>query len=199
MAEREISIREAALSDLDDVVRLYDNYMFDSYLTRFGRAFVKRYLKLMISSKDCITLVAEKINSETVGFIMATVDTKKIIIKLLFDIGILGAWAREILLHPLSILKGMGLGLYPFKTYLKGVEAEFLFIAVEPGYRKINLGRDLIEKVLTIMNHKGIKKMKVSTLAGNEIVNSLLRKLDFKVERAFMMFGKDMYLYSYET
>ena len=199
MAEREILIREAALSDLGSIFYLYDNYMFDSYLSRLGGSFVKRYLRLIIDSEDCIALVAEEREDRAVGFIMATTDTKKIMIKLLFDAGILWAWLKQILLHPISVLKGMELGLYPFKAYLKGVDAEFLFIAVRPEYRKINLGIDLIKKTIAIMGLEGIKKVKVSTIAKNEVVNSLLRKLGFKFERTFMMFGKDMYLYSYET
>lgn len=199
MAEREILIREATFSDLDGIFHLYNNYMFDSYLSRFGGIFVKRYLRSIIDSKDCISLVAEETKDGALGFIMATMDTKKIMIKLLFDAGILWAGLRQILFHPISLLKGMELGLYPFKAYLKGVDAEFLFIAVKPEYRKINLGRELIEKAIAVMNCKGIKRIKVSTIARNEIVNSLLRKLGFKIERTFMMFGKGMYLYSYET
>lgn len=199
MAEREILIREATFSDLDGIFHLYNNYMFDSYLSRFGGIFVKRYLSLIIDSKDCITLVAEERKDRAVGFIMATMDTKKIMIKLLFDAGILWAGLRQILFHPIAVLKGMELGLYPFKAHLKSVDAEFLFIAVEPEYRKINLGIELIKKTVTIMELSGIKKVKVSTIARNEVVNSLLRKLGFKVERTFMMFGKGMYLYSYET
>jgi len=196
MAEREILIRVAALGDLDAIYHLYTNYMFDSYLLKFGSPFVKKYLKVILKSTACVTLVA--IDSHITGFIMAAFNCKKILSELFFNIEILLAWIKQILARPSIAFKSLGLILYSLNTSIKNVDAEFLFIAIEPRYRKIGLGTRLIKKVLNLMKQNGIKKIKVSTLESNEVVNALLKKLGFELKKTFKLFKKYMYLYEYE-
>lgn len=195
MAEKEILIKKADLSDLDGIFYLYNRYMFDSYLLNFGRPFVKRYLRTITTSSNCIALVAKK--EEFIGFIMATCDSKRLMFELCFNIGILCTWIKQVLLHPGIALKSVELIFYPSKTYLKNINAEFLFISIEPAYRKLNLGTELVEKIIDLMREKGVRKIKVTTIGENQAVNSFLRKLGFKFERTFMLFKKAMYLYSY--
>jgi len=195
MDKREISIRSATLDDLDGIFCLYNDHMFDSYLLRFGKSFVKRYLKIIINSRNCVTLVAKK--DDLIGFIMATYDARRIMFRLFFDIGVLYAWIRWAILHPLLMLKCVDSIFYPFKTRLKDVNSEFLFISIEPPYRKIDLGTELIRRTMNLMDQKGIRKVKVTTIRENEAVNLLLKKLGFKFERTFTLFKKPMCLYSY--
>lgn len=196
MPEKRILIREAKLIDLEDIFYLYDSYMFDSYLLKFGRTFVKKYLKVIIRSKDCTTLVAGR--DHLAGFIMATFNSKKILSELFFNIEILSAWIKGVFLRPVLAFECLGLISYPFNTYLKNVNAEFLFIAIEPTYRKRNIATRLIKEVLDLMRQRRIKRVKVTALVRNEAVNRLLAKLGFKVEKTFRLFNKYMYLYSYQ-
>lgn len=195
MVEREILIREGTLDDLDEIFCLYNNYMFDSYLLKLGSSFVKKYLKAIVSSKDCVTLVAAE--NHIVGFIIATFNSKKILPELFFNIEILRAWIRQVLVRPSLTLESLESILYPLYTTSKNVRAEFLFIVIEPTYRKSNLATKLIKEVLSLMRQKGIKKVKVSTLVKNEAVNALLNKLGFEVEKTFRLCKKHMNLYSY--
>lgn len=196
MAEREILIREATLDDLDEIFYLYTNYMFDSYLLKFGSSFVKKYLKIIMNSKDCITLVAEK--DHIAGFIMATFNTKKILSELSFNIEMLCVWIKQVLVRPSLALESLELIFYPLNTSMRNVNAELLFIAIEPTHRKSYLATKLIKEVLSLMRQKGIKKVKVSTLAENEAVNALLKNMGFEVEKTFRFFKKYVYLYGYE-
>jgi ribosomal protein S18 acetylase RimI-like enzyme len=196
MAKREILIRKATLNDLNNIFYLYNNYMFDSYLVRFKKSFVKKYLKVIIKSQNCATLVAEE--NRITGFIMITFNNKKILSELFFNFALLCAWIRQILIHPWLAIESLELISYPFNTCLKNVNTEFLFIAVEPAYRNRDLATKLIKEALILIGQKGIKEVKVSTLVKNEVINALLKKLGFRIKKTFRLFGKYMYLYNYE-
>lgn len=195
MAREEILIREATLDDLNSIFYLYTNYMFDSYLLKFGSSFVERYLKVILESKNCITLVA--VESHIAGFIMATFNCKKILCELFFNIEILSSWVKQVLARPSMAFKSLGLIFYSLNTGIKNVNTEFLFIAIEPRYRKRDLATNLIKNVLNLMKQNGIKKVKVSTVVDNEAVNALLKKLGFELKKTFRLFNKYMYLYEH--
>ena len=184
------------MNDAEDIFRLYNNYMFDSYLLKLGSSFVKKYLKIILRSKYCITLVA--VDKEVIGFIAATLDSGRLLSGLYRNAEIFMEWIKGFLRHPGMVLKSLELMLYPFNTRVRNVNAEFLFITIEPPYRNKNLGSRLIKEVLALMRQKGIKRAKVSTQVENEPVNTLLKKLGFRIEKRFTLFGKHMYLYSYE-
>ena len=196
MDGREILIREATPDDLGSIHYFYSNYMFDSYLINLGRPFVKKYLEIILRSKNCVSLVATE--SHICGFIMAAFNGKKLVRGFLFNFEILLLWIRQFFLSPNEVFKSLGLVLYPFNTGIKNVNAELLFIAIDPEFRKRNLAAGLINKVLNLMKQKGVKKVKVSTLVSNEPVNALLIKLGFQIRKTFKLFKKDMYLYEYE-
>lgn len=196
MVEREILIREATPDDLKSIFYLYSNYMFDSYLLKFGSSFVKKYLKVILKSKNCVTLVV--VESHIVGFIMATLNCKKLLYELFFNIEILSSWIKQVLARSGMAFKSLGLILYLLNTSIKNVNTEFLFIAIEPAYRKREVGTNLIKRVLNLMKQNGIKKVKVSTLVSNESVNALLKKLGFELKKTFKLLKKHMYLYVYE-
>jgi len=196
MAEREILIRKAALSDLDGIFYLYANYMFDSYLLKFGGSLVKKYLEIIISSRDCVTLVAE--DNNVIGFIMATFNSKKILSQLFFNIDMLRLWGIQVLSRPCLTFASLELLLYPFKASLRDIDAELLFIAILPDYRKQGFASNLIAQVLDLMRQKNMAKVKVSTLAENRVVNTLLLKEGFRVERGFRLLKKHIYLYSFD-
>lgn len=196
MDQKKILIREAGVSDLEDILRLYKRYMFDSYLLKLGSSFVERYLRIILSSKDCCSFVAQE--DDAIGFIIAAFNSKRILSKIFKDIEILTVYLRQIFLHPCLFLTSLEIILYPRRTYLKGVSAELLFISIEPKYREKGLAKKLIEEELKVMKSKGIEKVKVSTDAGNKAVNVLLEKLGFKLEKMFSFFGKKMCLYTYK-
>jgi ribosomal protein S18 acetylase RimI-like enzyme len=196
MVEREILIREATPDDLNDIFCLYTNYMFDSHLLKFGRPFVEKYLKAILESKKCVTLVA--VESHIIGFIMATFNCKNLFCGLFLNTGILLSWIRQVLIQPGTVFKTLRLALYPFHAGTKDVDAEFLFIAIEPGYRKRDIATELIKRVLNLMRQNGIRKVKVSTVITNEAVNTLLKKLGFELRKTFELFKKHMYLYEYK-
>lgn len=195
MSEKEILIKKAAPAELDDVFQLYKDYMFDSYLLKFGDTFVKEYLRVIIASKNCISFTAKHGEGEIVGFIMSTLDRGKIMRELLFNKVFLAAWLKKILSQPCLALGSIELCCYPFRASAGNIKAEFLFITVEPAYRKMGLAEDLIKKTLDSMKERGMDKVKVSTIAENKVVNSLLEKLGFRVEKKFSMFRKKMCLY----
>jgi ribosomal protein S18 acetylase RimI-like enzyme len=193
MAEREILIRAAVQEDLKDILYLYTEYMFDSHFSKLGNSFVENYLKVILKSKNCITLVASE--NHAVGFIMAAFDCRSLSRELFFNIQILLSCIKQVLAHPGLAFKSLGLIFYPFNAGVRDVNSELLFITIEPGHRNKDLGVNLIKKALDLIKERGIREVKVSTLTANEAVNKLLKKLGFELEKTFKLFGKNMYLY----
>lgn len=195
MVGRNILIREATLDDLDEIFRLYSKFMFDPYLLKFGSPFVKKYLKIIIESKNCLTLVA--VNEKPVGFIMAAFDDRKMFFELISNIEIMYIWVSQILAHPSIAFGSLELATYSFKTRMRNVNEEFLFIAIDPAYQKKTIATNLINQALDVMRLNGITKVKVTTLVKNDAINALLKKIGFKIEKTFKLFRRNMYLYSY--
>ncbi|MDP8234625.1 MAG: hypothetical protein P9M06_07540 [Candidatus Saelkia tenebricola] len=194
MVETQKIIRDASPGDLDVIFQLYVDYMFDSYLLKFGCNFIRRYLGLIIKSKNCISLVVEDKN--VAGFIMAALNSKKLFSELLSDWKLFLIYFKQLLINPICFLQILELPFYPFKSYIRSVNAELLFISINPQSRGENNAINLIGSVLSVMNRNKIKKVKVSTSIKNIAVNSLLRKMGFKKEKFFRLFKKDMYLHS---
>jgi ribosomal protein S18 acetylase RimI-like enzyme len=197
MDKREILIREARLRDLDEIQHLYKGHMFDSYLSGFGDSFVKSYLKVILKSENCRTLIAE--SGYAAGFITAVFDRRKLLRELFSSAGFLFSCAKQILIRPVLVLRSMGMIPYLFKSpCINDIKSELLFIAIDPRYRRKGIGTDLIKKSLNLMRENGIKKVMVSAISANEAVNPLLRKLGFQTEKSFKLFEKMTCLYTYE-
>ena len=197
MDKKEILIREACLPDLDKILHLYMGQMFDSYLSGFGASFVKGFLKVILKSKNCSTLIAE--NDDAFGFIAAVFDRGKLLQEFSSDPEFLSLCAIRILTRPVLVLKSISLIRYLFnRPGASGIKSELLFIAIDPSYRRIGLGMDLIKKSLNSIKENGLKNVRVSTIAANKAVNLLLKKLGFQLAGTFKLFGKKMYLYNYE-
>jgi len=196
MDKREILIREASLNDLNDILLLYNNYMYDSYMARMGPRFVKHYLKVILGSRECVSFVAE--NNGVVGFIMASRDQRKIKSRLLLNMQLLTFWCKEFLKNPGVAIGALEVAKYPFLAFVKGVKTELLFISIMPEYRKMGIALKLIRSTLEYMKHKGVREVKVTTVRANDAVNELLKNMGFIKKRSFRLFAKEMNLYTKE-
>lgn len=196
MAERKIIIGKARVEDLDEMARLYSDFMFESFFLKFGSSFVRLYLDGMIRSRNCCALVAGK--TVIAGFIVAALDSGKMLRELLSKKNVARALLSQCLKHPGTALQGLESFLYPLHTRLKKVSAELLFIAVDPAFRRRGLARELIQSMLDTLKEKGVRRVKVSTLIRNGPVNALLEKSGFRKRRTFRIFNKDMAVYDFE-
>lgn len=196
MVEEKAIIRPASDADLDIIVHLYIDYMFDSYLLNLGHNFVRRYLEIILQSKNCISLAAE--DKGIVGFIMGALNNRKLFMELILDWKLFLCYLRQLFIRPACFFQTLELIFYPFKVYIRKIKAELLFISIHPRARRKKIATNLITSVLDIMKQNKIEKVKVSTTKANDAVNILLRKMGFKREKTFSLFKKSMYLYSYE-
>ncbi len=196
MVEGKTIIRLASDADFDIIVWFYINHMFDSYLLRFGYNFVRQYLRIIVKSKNCISLVAE--DNGIVGFIMAALNSRKLFMELILDWKLFLCYLMQLFIRPVCFLQALGLIFYPFKAYIRKINAELLFISISPEARRKKIAGDLIISVFDIMKQNNTKKVQVSTSNKNVAINSLLKKMGFKQEKVFSLFKKPMYLYSYE-
>jgi ribosomal protein S18 acetylase RimI-like enzyme len=195
MEAQNFLIREARLIDLDEITRLYCEFMFDSSMLQFGSAFVKQYLKVIMESKNCFSLVAE--SKKPIGFIMATFNCRKMFFEFISNIKIMSILFRQFLIHPAIVFGALELTSYFFKARMENVKAEFLFIAIDPAYRRKDIATNLILRALDSMRLRKVKKIKLTTLVKNNAINTLLKKEGFKIDKTLRLFKKDMFLYSY--
>ncbi len=184
-------IRKASVDDLEEMFKLYTLYMFDSYIAEVSPALLKTWLQQLVESTNCVVLCSAK--SKVMGFIVATLNSKKLYRELIFNKHRLG-----FLKEPINYLRMVEFLIYPFKIYLTNTFAEMVFIVVDPEYRNRSIAKKLIFGVLKEMSNKNIKKVKVTTVVSNAAVNNLLNSMMFKKERRFKFLGKDMFLYSYD-
>lgn len=181
--------RRGGERDLDDIARLYGEHVPGSSLKGFGAAFVREYLRTILASERCITVVAEE-NDRVAAFIMAACDTSGLVRELSRNISL----AARALLHPVLALKCLFyLSRYPALPPACG--SELLCIAVAPQSRRKGIALGLVRETLQIMEERGIARVRVSTLAGNEAANALLRGLRFEVSDTMRMFGKEMHMH----
>lgn len=196
MAEEKILISKANSEDYRDIFHLYYKYMYDSYFLKLGEKFLKKYLRKLLSLQHVIVFVA--MSEKPVGFIIATTNSQRLVKDLFFDFNLSFTFLKIIAYPPQKFLRGLEIIFYPIFTFLKGVKAEFLSIAITPEYRRRGLGKKLIEKVLNEFAKMGIRKTKVTTLDKNVSVNLLLEKMNFKLQRKFILLGKIFNFYTYE-
>jgi len=196
MAEEKILISKTNREAWKDIFYLYYNYMYDSYFLRLGEKFLQKYLRKLLSLQHVVVFVA--MSEKPVGFIIATTNSQWLVKDLVFNFDLFFTFLKLIIHCPQKFFRGLEIVFYPVFTFLKGVKAEFLSIAIVPEYRRKGLGKRLIEEVLNEFAKMGIKKAKVTTLDKNVSVNLLLEKMNFKLQRKFKLLGKIFNLYTYE-
>lgn len=196
MVKKEIIIRVASLADIDGIFCLYKRYMFDPYLLTLGDNFVKRYLEKILRNNNSIAFVAE--NEELVGFIVGTLDRKKIICCLLFDFILFITWLKKTIIYPKHFLKILEFLKYPFLTKINNVKAELLFIAVKPEFRNSKIATAMIKRSLNYMQNAGIKHVEVTVMSNNVPANNILKKIGFINKSKINFLNKNMNLYYFD-
>jgi ribosomal protein S18 acetylase RimI-like enzyme len=151
----------------------------------------------MAFSKICVNLIYKE-SDEIVAFISATTNSKKLFRDILFK-----KWSLFLLIVLFNLAKMrqfkniMDTFLYFSKVSKAGIDAELLFIAIEPNYRGKGIAQDLIEYTLKELRCRGIQAVKVSVEKNNSPVNQLLEKMKFCRVKTFSLFKKEMNLYTY--
>ena len=189
-------IREMRESDIPAVVDLYSAFMFDSFLSRLGKDFLRQAFEGIIKSKHGISYVWTE-NSAVGGFIVSATDSPALFrevfrkrIAALSKAAILAA-----IKDPALMLKLAESFLYFKRTELKGIKAELLFISIDQANRGKGVARELIARTFLELRRKLISKAKVTTQKNNSAVNRLLQGLGFNPSASFYFYGKESLLY----
>ena len=192
-------IRRMNKEDIPDVVELYLNHMFDSVFVQLGRGFLTLIFKEMLKSDYATNYVYED-KSIIVGFISSSLNARRLFRQIInnnfFFLGYL--IALKCITKPKTIFYIIDSASYFNKTELKSVNAELLFISIDPGYRRGGIAKELIAATLKEFCKRGISRVKVATLKNNLIVNNLLRKIGFIQVDIFKFFGKENVLYEFK-
>ncbi|MBN2055924.1 GNAT family N-acetyltransferase [bacterium] len=191
------SIRDMVPADLQQVTGLYADHMYDSFYAQLGSGFIRTLLGGILHDRRQISLVVE-VEGGIAGFIMVSRHAERTTVSLLRRRGPALAWraALACLAVPRRVLLLLETPRY-FRaggSRLDDAEAEMLFIVVDPRCRRRRLAQRLICEVLARYRLHGIRRVKVSIVAGNGAVLRLLARLGFSVCGEFSFYGKTMTL-----
>ena len=185
------------LADVDSAAALHVAHLSYSLFAQIGLAFVRRLYRRLVLSPQGLAFVYEP-DGAVRAFIAAAYDAAALRREFVWRDGWLaGAWvALAAMRRPSVIVRALETLTYGSRTDLPDVKAEMLFISLDPSLRRQGLARRLIDEVLTAFQQHGIDRVKVTTEAVNEPVNSLLDRLGFEQQTEFPFHGKRMVLHS---
>lgn len=190
-------IRRMSEQDISRAVRLYKEYMFDSFFASLGESFVDAVFRGMLQCNYAINLVYEHEN-KIKGFIVVSIDTSVLFWKVLRKqaLRISLSCLFNLAKRPRIVLRLCETLLYLRKAGCKGLKAEFLFIAIEQEWRRKGIARILVEEAMREFKKAGVKKAKVTVLDNNVAVKNLLANMGFEPLKAFRFYGKNNRLFT---
>lgn len=191
-------IRPMTHMDALDATALYTDYMYDSFFVTLGPKFIQLVFQGIATSHQTINYVYE-VDKHIIAFISATVSSRTLFRQILQDykIPLISTVFHALVRKPWLLWRLLEPFFYFKKTRLTDAEAELLFIAIDPSYRKRGIAEDLIMVTLQEFKRRGITKVKVTTVKHNTIVNNLLKKLGFNIVGSFTFYGKENLLYDF--
>lgn len=193
------------LEDVHDVAALHAAHLSYSLFAKVGLGFLRRLYRRIVLSRHGIAFVCESVSeragaaqSRVEAFIAAAYDSAALRRELVCKDGL--ASAGHLLLaalrRPWIVARAAETLAYGAKTAMPEVQAEMLFISIEPHLRRRRLAVRLIGQVLDAFHAAGVERVKVTTEAENLPVNQLLAGLGFEREREFALHGKRMCLHA---
>ena len=143
-----ITIRKAAVRDVDAIIAIHQQAFPDFFLTTLGTRFLRLYYKCMCNCEDAITLCAEE-DSVVKGFATSSYYSQgfntSLIKKNLFKFGLIGV--ELLFTNPKAILrlvKNLDKKADGNVVEDKGEYAELYSIAVKPGNQGSGIGKKLL-------------------------------------------------------
>lgn len=181
-------IRRAREDDIEDIVAIHRQAFGDSFLTRLGKGFLRRYYRLVLRCGEGIVLVCRS-SEGLAGFACGFVDPdsfyERMNRKCLFFAGpIICALVRQ----PRLIAK-VAQSFRRIRRVKGGStrsECELSSIAVSPQAVGRGVGKSLIHAFLGNAGAMGVNYVYLTTEAhDNEAANEFYRKLGFRLRRRF--------------
>jgi ribosomal protein S18 acetylase RimI-like enzyme len=189
-----LSIRPAALDDLDAIVKIHIMEFPDFFLTITGKRFLKQLYRCFIIYPNGICLVACE-NNETAGFVAGTICPESFfkMVKrrrwLMFAFSLLPA----IFLHPFRILRKIAAAIfYRGEVPPSYKDAALLSsVAVRSSNSHKGIGRQLVFAFLDKVRNAKIDAVFLTTdKYNNDRVNKFYLQLGFFLESSFMQSGR---------
>lgn len=181
-------ITQLSQTDLDQIVKLHQTELKESFINNFGSGFLAVVYKTIISDNQNIFLTI-KDNTKVVGFLVATVDGDKFNQKIINNnfLKLSCQIIKSSLFKPLILIKLINWFLT--KNIKNKLAPELQFIAIDHTHQGKGLGTMLIKQLNNEFKKRGINKYRVGTKALNVLSNNFYKKLDFKYTHQEQFFG----------
>lgn len=192
-------IRKMCLKDVNECAYLHYESIKDSFLCEFGKLFLQRIYKRLVSSDKCFGYVYLN-NSEIVGFITGSENMDGFMKSLLFKdfFVIIPIIFQKLIAKPHLIKNVIQTFSYSKKSNVDNIKAELVSIIVRQDFRGKKLGTFLLNDLINHFKEKGISKFKVMVDKNNLAANAFYKSSGFKLRLTFRMYNKDINLYIYE-
>ena len=192
-----LPIRPMTLDDVNAATALHMAHLSHSFFAKIGRRFVRRVYRRLVLSPHGIAFVCDAEN-RVQAFITATYDSGALRREFLCkDAWVAGTYVFAAALRRSWIVaRAIETLAYGSKTDLPEIQAEMLFISLDPHLRRQGLAIGLICQVLDAFMAKEVQRVKVTTEAANTPVNQLLARMGFERQFEFPLHGKTMFLHA---
>jgi len=184
-------VRKARISDLPGIVSIHQKAFANFFLTRLGRAFLRRYYELVLDYSQAIFLVSEG-RSGLEGFACGFVDPERFYglmsrNKWSFALPILSALVRRPSLVS-QIVRSMQ-RVEKQASHRVARSCELSSIAVMPEVSGRGVGKALVNAFLKQAWSFGAQHIHLDTEAGdNEPANAFYHKAGFQLSRRFQKY-----------
>lgn len=192
-----MSIREASLSDISQIVRIHNSAFQGFFLTSLGEQFLEFYYSCFIKSKGTVVIVAEE-DGKIIGFSAATSECKgfnsRLIINNLFPFCIMSLKMLfskpESLLRLVKNLTKKGNNIVDDEDY-----AELYSIGVADNQQGKGIGKCLLNETEQQLREMGVTKVSLTTdYYDNESVLAFYRFMGYNTLYEFITYpNRKMY------
>jgi ribosomal protein S18 acetylase RimI-like enzyme len=175
------------------LAEIHSEALPDDFLPSLGRAFLESvYYPAALRSPHGTTLVATA-GDHPIGFVTVAHDADRflgaVIRQHLFRIAYFVV--RAILRRPRTALEALGLAWAVLTGRPDEVRGEIVFIAVDARQRGAGVGSALVGAALSYLAEQGVHRCRTKTLAANEGVIGMYRRLGWDVRERFRLIGRE--------
>jgi ribosomal protein S18 acetylase RimI-like enzyme len=186
-------------SHLDAVCKIHIRALRGDFLPSLGYSFLRTlYEGILDLGLGFGFVVIEQ--GETVGFVLASLDSQNLFRKLILKRGPALAIraALAVLRKPWLAPRVVETFLYPARGGQVPYKAELIALAVQETNRGQGKGETLLHRLHEELRRLGVSGYKVTVYKSNEGANRFYRRMGGQYAHSFTLYGREWNLYTYD-
>lgn len=174
----------------------YDSLSHESFMTTFGKKFLRRLYEVILSTQTGSTVLALDSQTDVIGFILYTTDTGRVFKSVLRRPHLfVGYIIVHLLRRPQTVYRLVQTLSYVTR-HPSSTKAELLAMSVRSESRSGGIGKRLIDNLDTQFIKAGVSEYKVTVLDRMADSNRFYVRSGMILNGSFDMYGKKWNLYT---